>query len=764
MRLRVQLGLGEAMTPARRRKAATAIAEQSDNDRTTTLPTPSGDEHRNAPDAPDAEFRRFEAVLSRVPFAVVVAEAPSGRIVFSNEEAARIYGASLQHPGSVAEYAPSTAFHLDGRPYRVTEYPIVRALEGESVVCEEMDITRADGTRCPVRVTARPVRDGRGHIVAAVGTFEDISRTRKAEQEREDLAWRQRAARIEAEAAHARLALLAEISQFLLASLDYQAAIMGLARLVLPALGDACFVDLEEADSAHRIAIAHVDPNKADLLQRLDEMNGLARLVGRPLASALRTGKPERGDSVQPEDHLGAAGTESGTTSLVAAIGARAYMVIPLVTRGRVLGAMVFLVTESDRKYSGDDLDFAQHVARRAATAVDNLRLYEEAQQARAAAEEANRLKDEFLATLSHELRTPLNAILGWARMLRSRVLDAGTQGKALETIERNALAQAQIVEDLLDVSRVITGSLRLELQRVDFSNLIEAAIAAVRPAADAKGIRIECSMDFTGPVIGDPGRLQQVAWNLLSNATKFTPPGGRISVRVTAEDNHVVLRVDDTGAGISPQFLPYVFERFRQGDSTTTRMHGGLGLGLAIVRHLVEQHGGTVAAESAGPGRGSTFIVRIPIRSTLQAHAAPGSPHHSPAPVGDRAPTARLDNVPVLIVDDEPDARDLFAEILRQHGARVRTASSVSQAMEVIKTFYPRVLVADIGMPGEDGYSLIRRLREMRVAIPAIALTAYARPEDRRRVLDAGFEMHVPKPVEPGELIQAIADLAGRS
>jgi PAS domain S-box-containing protein len=713
----------------------------------------------------ETERARFEAILQQMPFAVVVADAPSGRIVFSNSEAMRIYGAPLRQPASIRHYPGSAAFHPDGRPYTTGEYPIVRALGGESITGEEMEIVRDDGTRCPVLVNARPVRSERGRIVAAVGTFSDITKLKEAQQEHQELARRQHAARVDAEAAHARFALLAEISQFLLASLDYQAAIIGLARLVLPALGDACFIDLEETGAAHRLAIAHINPHKASLLQRLDRADGVTSLVGRAMWSGLRTGRPERGDRVETGEQPGRRKPSPEGEELIRAIGPRAYMVIPLVTRGRVLGTMVFLITESDRTYTGDDLDFAQHVARRAATAVDNLRLYEDARQARESAEEANRQKDEFLATLSHELRTPLNAMLGWARMLRSRPLDATTREKALSTIERNALAQAQIVEDLLDVSRAITGSLRLNLQPVEFPNLIDAAITAIRPAAEAKGIQIECHVERVEAMVADPGRLQQVVWNLLSNATKFTPPGGRIDVDLERRDGEMTLRVHDTGIGIAPEFLAHVFERFRQADSTSTRVHGGLGLGLAIVRHLVELHGGTVEAESPGIGRGSTFTVRLPIRAAMRR----AEDRHARVPNAGAVavaaqPSEELRGVTVLVVDDEPDARDLFAAILRQHGAVVRTAASVHDALESLESFKPGVLVVDIGMPGEDGYSLIRHIRGGAQAnMPAVALTAYARPEDRRRALDAGFEMHLPKPVEPVELVSAVADLAGR-
>jgi signal transduction histidine kinase/CheY-like chemotaxis protein len=708
-----------------------------------------------------AELARFQAVLRQMPFAVIVAEAPTGRVVFSNAEAERIYRAPLRQPASVDEYPQAAAFRVDGRPYEPSEYPIVRALRGEVISGEEMDIIHKDGTHCPVLVNAGPVRDEAGQIVAAVGTFYDMSEMKKAEQEHKDMARRQRAARIEAEAAHTRLALLAEISQFLLASLDYQAAITGLARLVLPALGDACFIDIEDSDQAHRVAILHMNPHKAALLQKLDQADGLTGLVGQALSAALRSGKPERGDRVAVEIGTAPGRADEECEALVRAIDPRAYMVIPLVTRGRVLGAMVFLVTESDRRYSLDDLDFAQHVARRAATAVDNLRLYEEARQARLAAEDANRLKDEFLATLSHELRTPLNTILGWARMLQNRALDPATQDKALGTIERNALAQAQIVEDLLDVSRVITGSLRLDLQQVDFGSLIDVAITAIHPAAEAKGIAVESHVERIEPVVGDPGRLQQIVWNLVSNATKFTPAGGRIDVHVERHGAEAHLRVSDTGVGISPEFLPHVFERFRQADSTTTRVHGGLGLGLAIVRHLVELHGGTVEAESPGLGKGATFTVRLPIRSAMRR-----AEDHQHAPTVERsvAPAVpALESVEVLLVDDDPDVRELFASILRRHGATVRTAASTRDALEALLDFTPRVLVADIVMPGEDGYSLIRQVRRTHPKVPAVAVTAYARQEDRRRAFDAGFDMHLPKPVGPDELVEAVADLSGR-
>ena len=387
----------------------------------------------------------------------------------------------------------------------------------------------------------------------------------------------------------------------------------------------------------------------------------------------------------------------------------------------------------------------------------------------RAKAEEASRLKDEFLATVSHELRTPLTSILGWAHMLRTGQFSGGDSTKALETIERNARAQSQLIDDLLDVSRIVTGKLRLDVRVVDPNSFIEAAIEAVRPAAEAKAIRVQKIMD-TGvvSVSGDPVRLQQVVWNLLSNAIKFTPKGGRVQIRLERVNSHIEIAVSDTGAGITPEFLPHVFDRFRQADGTTTRQQGGMGLGLAIVRHLVELHGGTVRAESPGEGQGSTFTVMLPVAPVYQRFDMEERVH--PA-ARDTLPSYecpdRLDGLRVLVVDDEPDTLELLKAGLGQCGAEVVTARSAGEALEAMATTVPGVLISDIGMPGEDGYGLIRRVRALPVEsggrVPAIALTAYARVEDRMQALKAGYQMHVPKPVELAELVAVVASLVRR-
>jgi PAS domain S-box-containing protein len=398
-------------------------------------------------------------------------------------------------------------------------------------------------------------------------------------------------------------------------------------------------------------------------------------------------------------------------------------------------------------------------------------RLLAREQEARAAAEEANRLKDEFLATLSHELRTPLTAILGWAHLLRSGRLDEESAARAVEIIERNADAQNQLIEDILDVSRIITGKTSLHVEPVEPVSVIEAAAEAVRPAAEAKRVELKIPASTEAvSVFGDAARLRQVVWNLLTNALKFTPEGGRVEVRVARADSHVRIKVSDTGEGIDPEFLPYVFDRFRQADASTTRKRGGLGLGLAIVRHLVELHGGTVGAESEGQGRGATFTVTLPLAGAV---AQPGEPDDSraarvkrPASPVDCPPS--LSGLRVLVVDDEPDTLDFLVAVLEGCGAEVTAASSAAEAFRLLKEVKPDVLVSDIGMPDEDGYALIRRVRQLEDdeggRTPAIALTAYAREEDRRKAIRAGFQAHMTKPVEPSELAEVVASLAGRA
>jgi signal transduction histidine kinase/ActR/RegA family two-component response regulator len=445
-------------------------------------------------------------------------------------------------------------------------------------------------------------------------------------------------------------------------------------------------------------------------------------------------------------------------------------LVVPMAVMGRIVGT-VEVQSYQNHAYREEHVTAMKMAANLAAVAIENMRLLQFESRAREAAEESNRLKDEFLATLSHELRTPLTAILGWAGMLRDGRLDAKSSATAIEIIERNARTQQQIVDDILDVSRSITGYLRLEAEPTDLRCVVEAAIDTVRPAATAKSIALSAAFEpGVGPIMGDPMRLQQVVWNLLLNAVKFTPLGGEVSVRVGHEGGHARLTVSDTGEGISADFLPHVFDRFRQGDQSTTRVHGGLGLGLSIVRHLVELHGGTVRAESVGEGLGSTFTVELPLlriaefglRNEDQTHGGDGSGGESATR---KRQSAMLEGLRVLVVDDEPDALNLIKVVLERMGATVTAVESAAAAWGSLEESWPDLLLCDIGMPGEDGYQFMRRMRALESArgpsaTPAIALTAYAGDGDRALALDAGFHLHVPKPVDPADLVSVIAGL----
>ncbi|WP_229518426.1 ATP-binding protein [Massilia sp. PAMC28688] len=461
----------------------------------------------------------------------------------------------------------------------------------------------------------------------------------------------------------------------------------------------------------------------------------------------------------------------------------RSYLAVPVVARsGEVLGSLFFGHPEAGI-FTGRTERIVGGIAAQAAVAIDNTRLYEAAQRAaeerkvllesersaRAEAERTSQMKDEFLATLSHELRTPLSAILGWAQVLRRGSRDQADLQKGLQTIERNARAQAQLIEDLLDMSRITSGKVMLDMQTVSPSTFIDAAIETVRPAADAKNIRLEKIYDpAVDTIAGDPARLQQVIWNLLSNAIKFTPRDGLVRVMTAAIAGQVAITVQDSGVGIKPEFKAHVFERFRQGDASTTRKHGGLGLGLSIVKHLIEQHGGTVRVDSEGEEQGASFTIELPATSRqmlpVRADRTPSLP---PSPQASDLQLRDLKDLDVLVVDDEADARELINRILSDCHASVRTAASAEQALAAIREKMPQVIVSDLGMPDVDGFELMARIRALGTAyarLPAVALTAFARSEDRLRALEAGFRTHISKPVEPSELIATVAAMAGKS
>ena len=481
--------------------------------------------------------------------------------------------------------------------------------------------------------------------------------------------------------------------------------------------------------------------------------------VGRPLGEVFRAVDEERRPVPDP---VAAALAQGGPTPL----GAGVILLAPAGREYVIEGSAAPIRAEGGQA-QGVALVFDDRTEARRSEA-ERAALLSREQEARAEAERASRAKDEFIATVSHELRTPLNAVLGWSRLLRTGRLDPAATERAMEAIERNATTQAQIVDDLLDVARIVRGRLKLDIREADLGAAVEAAAETVRPAASAKGIGLEIDVEEgAGTVRGDPARLQQIVWNLLANAIKFTPAGGRVWVQVRRLPDLIRLEVRDDGAGIDPDFLPHVFERFRQGDSSPTRAHGGLGIGLAIVRHLVEAHGGSVSASSPGRNQGAVFTVDLP--TPLDAPRSPprtaprsaGRPWHPPGEV------PSLSDLHVLVVDDDDDTLDALRHLLEQAGARVSTAASASSAFQTLVGEPPDVLLSDIGMPGEDGVSLIRRVRGLEPdrggSVPAAALTAYTQPSDRERALSAGFQTFLAKPVDPRELAAAVARLAGR-
>jgi PAS domain S-box-containing protein len=581
---------------------------------------------------------------------------------------------------------------------------------------------------------------------------------------------------------------LAEASGLLGSSLDYEITLGSVAKLAVPNLADWCVVHIiGDNGRLRQLAVVHSDPAKEEAARRIQQRYPVDPEASIGVPNVLRTGRPEFYPIVDQE-RLAHAARNQDVADVLRELNLKSCMIVPLVARNRTLGTITLATAESNRYYDAYDLTLTENLAHRIALAVDNARLYREAQDAvtaredalrirdellrrehvaREEAETANRAKDEFLATVSHELRTPLNAILGWAHMLRSNKLDQNTESRALETIERNAKSQAQLIEDILDVSRIVTGKLRLEVRPVELAAVVDAATDAVRPAADAKGIKLETILDpRVGPVSGDPNRLLQIVWNLASNAVKFTGKGGRVQIQLQRVSSYVEIVVSDTGQGISSEFLPYVFDRFRQADATSTRRHGGLGLGLAIVRHLVEMHGGTVVAHSPGDGLGATFTVKLPlIVSPVDKPETSRQQQTSGATIS-LEPSPRLDGVRVMVVDDDSDTREMLRLMIGQLGAEVKACASSEEAMGALTEWNPDVIVSDIEMPDEDGYELIRKVRGSESypdgrKVPAVALTAYGRVEDRLRALSAGYQMHIAKPAEPVELAVVIATLA---
>ena len=671
----------------------------------------------------------------------IVSKNLDGTITSWNQSAERMFGYS-------AEEAIGQSIRIIVPADRQDEETAVldRIRRGEKIEHYETIRQRKDGTLLPISLTVSPIRND-GQVIGASKIARDISDRKRAEAA--------------AERDRLRMEFLAALSGTLPKSLAYESTLKSVANLAVPSLADWCAIDVVAVDGEIRCAaIAHANPDKTELVEEVHcrDENPHALYSSH---DCIRTKTPVMIQDVTDEMIVAAARGDADRLERIRNLGRGSYICAPMIATGRVLGALTLVMAESGRKYTEDDLKFAEDIASRAALAVDIARSYEQLQK-------ANRLKDDFLATLSHELRTPLNAILGYSRMVSGGMLGGDRLSKAIDTIERNATELTKMVEDILDVSRIVSGKMRLNVQPVDIPLVIHEAIETVKPAADAKRIRVHAVIDpQVGPISGDPDRLRQVVWNLLSNAIKFTPKNGQVQVGLERVNSSVEIIVSDTGMGIEEAFLPHLFERFRQADSGISRQHGGLGLGLAIVRNLVEMHGGTVYASSPGAGGGATFRVRLPLRIVHDEHRDEPRVHPRRESAGRAKNLPDLTGVRVLAVDDESDALHLLIEILESAGARVITARSGAAALDKIETADPDVLIADLGMPLMDGFQLIERLRQSpnpRVrTVPAAALTAYARSEDRAKTLQGGFEMHLAKPIDPVELASAVKALARR-
>lgn len=555
------------------------------------------------------------------------------------------------------------------------------------------------------------------------------------------------------------LRFLAEASTILASSLDHDTTLSSVVKLAVPTIADWAACDMLTTDGVvRRLAVAHVDPAKAQLARRIYERFPPSMNACHGVGSVIRTGKAEHIRDMT-DAVLEAAFEDAEALAFVKSLGLQSSVCVPLAVRGQVVGAFTLAWAQSGRQYTTDDVGVVEELARRASLAIENAVHYK-------AASDASLAKDEFLAVVSHELRTPLNAILGWVHMLRDDSVPPERRAHALETIERNARAQNQLIDDLLDISRIVAGKLRLDVSPVDLQSVIERAIETVRPAAAAKNISLKppLNADATS-VVGDADRLQQVVWNLLSNAVKFSPKGSEVEIVLRRHESNVELVVRDRGQGIEAEFLPHVFERFRQADASSARGKGGLGLGLAIVRNLVELHGGSIRAESDGAGHGATFTVSLPISPLrLPSFVRPPALHLTAVAPHLKYPS-EVEGLDVLVVDDEADARELLSALLARCKMRITTAATVAEALALVQSNRPDIVISDIGMPEEDGYALIKQLRALAPEdggrTPAVALTAFARTEERTKALVSGFNMHVPKPVEPAELLAVLASLA---
>ncbi len=621
---------------------------------------------------------------------------------------------------------------------------LARIRAGQSVDHYETRRRRKDGTEIRISLTVSPIMDETGVVIGASKIARDITER----------------ARLHAVAAEqsAIAQKLSEVGTLVASSLDRTTVVQkvtDVATVLTQAEFGAFFYNVHDPQSgeafmlytlsgAPKAAFADFPPPRATaVFAPTFHGQGIVRLDDVTQDERFGQNPPYFG---MPKGHLPV----------------RSYLAVPVKSASGIVLGGLFFGHSRPGVFTEQHEQLANGVAAWASLALENARLYMEAR-------EADRLKDEFLAVLSHELRTPLNAIVGYSRLLRGNVLSGEKAARGLETLERNAGALTQIVDDVLDISRIVSGKIRLDVQPVELPLVVHNAVATVQPTADAKGVRLQTIVDpRVGPVSGDPARLQQVVWNLLSNAVKFTPRQGRVQIRVERVNSHIEVAVSDTGVGIRSDFLPHVFERFRQADAGTTRKTGGLGLGLSIVRHIVDLHGGSVAVASEGEDKGATFRVRLPLMIVHGGGIRETREHPRTAKPLPLTGLGDLKGVHVLAIDDEPDALGLLRVVLEAAGAEVTTMSSASEGLERLSADLPNVILVDLGMPDMDGFEFIARLRasnDVHVRnIPAAALTAFARADDRTKALQNGFEMHLAKPVDPGELVASVATLVRRS
>ncbi len=699
----------------------------------------------------EASEQYYRFLSEAIPQMVWTAE-PDGTVDYLNQRWSQYTG--LSH-SQLLGWGWEPALHPDDLPECRSRW--LACLESGEPYEIEVRMRRAsDGAYRWHLVLAVAMRDQQGAIIKWFGTNTDIHERKQAQQERMELLKREKAARILSERSTAMVQRLQAIVDVAIAPLSLHDLLQELLDRVTMVLEvDAAVILLVTEDQRSLVVTATkgldlIDPS---LLSNVPIPIGLG-FAG----TIAQTRQPMRIDRDASSRVLSPLFRHKKIQSIMGA---------PMLLEDQVIG-VIHVSTESPREFMTEDVYLLQLVADRIALAIDRANLFEAQQQACDRAEKANRLKDEFLAIVSHELRTPLNSILGWAQLLRTRKLKEDTQHKALETIERNAKHQVTLIDDILDVSRIVQGKIRLSRVSLYLETIAEQAISTLTPAAEAKSIQLEAEFNANGlPILADSSRLHQVVWNLLSNAVKFTPAGGKVTVTINRLGDHIEFRVQDTGIGISPEFLPHVFEGFRQANSSSTRTHGGLGLGLTIVRYLVELHGGTVQVFSQGEGTGATFTVTLPLGVLPKDASLDGdSPEWGENFLGNRS--LNLAGLQVLVVDDDHDTGELVATVLAEYGVQTTVVLSAADALVAIERSRHDILISDIGMPDEDGYVLMRKIRQREAAhgkeIPAIALTAFAREEDRQQALMAGFHLHVAKPVDPLKLANALAEIAKKT